>query len=221
MAALLDRCAMLQKVGLFDIANLLWNFLDSTAFQSLAIILVTYWGLTAFRKQHLWTKRAELAEELLVAASDFKQAMDRVRDPTSFGSEGSTRIRLESETGEVPKQLDLLYVTLERLGNEAGVFERLRVADVRARLRFGTKVSKALDRLAECHRNVVIAARMRYRIESRQGDRPRTARDNERMEQRERVIWSTPGEDETGDQIDAAIAELNENLSAYISEGEK
>ena len=70
-----------------------WAFLDSTFFQSVAVIIsvyVAYRGVNPCQDQHVWTRNAELAEELTRAAREYRHMRRRVRSTGGHGGEGAT-----------------------------------------------------------------------------------------------------------------------------------
>lgn len=204
-----------------SIAEMIWTLLDSTFFQSIAVIIsvyVAYRGVNAWQHQHVWTRNAELAEELLVAVAEFKAALKRVRNPVGFGGEGSTRRREDDETQARSNELDQLFTPIERLRKEQQAFDRLSAAETKSRLRFGDKISAPLDSLVEVRQKVVGAAITRFQRDRSEPHQQITEREIEQRQAREEVIWETPGSDPIGDNVEQAGTEIFNTLARYFRE---
>ncbi len=203
----------------YEVTQYLWTFLNSTFFQSLAIIfsvLVAYRGLHSWQNQHVWTRNAELAEELLVAARDYMHTMLKIRSPIGYGDEGSTRDKGDHESDDVRRHLNSLFAPLERINNAQKTLEQLQIADSRSRVRFGKDVSVHLDSLLDAYRQFLTTARMRYMMEKDQIYEALTSDEIAQKHEREKIIWATGGQDKLGDQINTAIAGLESALAEYI-----
>lgn len=214
---------MLGRLGLFDIAHWIWSFLDSTAFQSLVVIggvWVAYRGLDTWQKQHLWTRNAELAEEILVAATDLKGAIAKVRNPFGFAGEGESRQRGPNETDADRRALDVLFQPLERLKNEQRIVDRFAKADVRCRLRFGVSIASHLDAITKLYGEVVVAAQMKFTVGKGFLHRSMSDADQASQNIRDRILYYSAVDDKIAAGLDAATAGLDLVLSRYIREDE-
>lgn len=199
--------------------EVLWAFLDSTFFQSVAVIIsvyVAYRGVNSWQDQHVWTRNAELAEELIVAAREYRHMMNRIRSPASFGGEGESRERGENESDDKRKWLDHLFVPLERLSKEQDLLNRFQSADARGRVRFGKDVAAHLDSLLDAHRKFVTNARVRYMMERDAYGKGLSQEEIKQKHEREKIVWTVGEPDELDSQIGAAIEGVESSLAEYI-----
>lgn len=203
-----------------DPVEKIWPLLNSTFFQSLSILVsvfVAYLGVKSWKEQHVWTRNSELAEELLVAARGFQDAIRRVRSPFSFSGEGQSRGSREGETETEQKEFDHLFVPLERLHSEREVISRMHSADVRSRIRFGERVVESLDQLADVHREVLVAARTRYSIAKGLQGQPLNSETQEILQRKEAVIWSIGEDDPFEKKVETSIRTLQCLLKNYLA----
>jgi len=208
----------------YEFLQLLWTFLDSTFFQSVAVIVsvyVAYRGVNAWQDQHVWTRNAELAEELMVAARNYQHAMRRIRSPMGFGGEGESRERGANESDALRRHLDHLFTPLERLRNENAALTRLQSADSRSRVRFGKDVSERLDSLLDAYREFLTAARVRYMMGRDMFGQQPTEEELEAKQKRDAIVWTMQESDKIEQQIEAAIAGLESALGEYIGKKKK
>ena len=71
-------------------------------------------GINAWRREFVRKRRIELAEDILARFYEAQDAIREIRNPFSYGREGTTRKRSEHETPEESKLLDQAYVVFER-----------------------------------------------------------------------------------------------------------
>ena len=105
-------------------------------------------------------RRAELAEEVL---SEFYEARDVIasaRQPFSFGGEGKTRKKSVSETEEMAQELDVYYVTIERMETHSKLFSRLFARRSRFQALFGREAAKPFDDLSQIRHEIASAVRL-------------------------------------------------------------
>lgn len=199
--------------------EIVWAFLDSTFFQSVAVIVsvyVAYRGVNAWQDQHVWTRNAELAEELMVTARDFQHAMQRVRSPIGYAGEGASRERGQNESDDLKRHLDHLFTPIERLRNENDVLTRLQSADSRSRVRFGKEVCDCLDSLLEAYRECLTTARVRYLMGRDMFGHLLSNDEIEAKRKRDEVVWTIEGSDALGERIRSAVSGLETALGEYI-----
>ncbi len=200
-----------------------WISALSNAAQALAVLVglvLAYRGFDQWKRQHNWTRNSELAEETLLAANAYRDAVARIRNPIGYSGEGSTR---ESDPGELEdrkRTLDSAFTTFERIQKEREVLSRYFNAESRCRVRFGEKIIPYLDGIRGVHVDLINAARLRF-----EDARERIGTDdpevNKMRKEAQRTYWAF-GTPETPDdvqkRISNAIGGLEAALKAYVHE---
>jgi hypothetical protein len=195
-----------------------WN--DVAEFlKSVSILVasgVAIWGISAWRREHVGKKRLDTAEEML---SLFYQARDAIRDirnPGSFASESSGRVRNPEESEEDAKARDMAYIPIARYQRQSEVFGKLRSVRYRAMAQFGPPIGKPFDDLDRIIAEIMSATSVLPRLWKDSG--------NSRLEERnlpfrakmEARIWAGVDDDGKPDaltlRVDAIVSEV-ENLA--------
>lgn len=199
-----------------------WISALSSAVQAVAVLLglwIAYLGLDQWKRQSVWTKNSELAEEVMLAANAFRDSIARVRSPIGYSGEGTSRTKDQNEIEEVEKHLNYKFIPFERLGKERAAFTRLFDADARCRVRF-PKAGPCLDALRKAFIDVRSAAQVRMEL-AEQDPYDRTGGDADLARQLDRTVMSIgtkENPDELAERIDGAVADLAKTLKEYVKE---
>lgn len=200
-------------------SGLEWLKLLGEALQPFAIgggIVVGLYGLNQWRREMHGRRNAEIAEELLICANEFRDAISYVRNPFYAGHEGLTRPIGEGqeETEEQRRDRNIWFVPIERLKAKQDIFTRMEKAEAPARVRFGSAVIQHLDQLHAIRDEVNRAAGLRYAL-ARDGrlDDPEL---REHILSQEPILWEGYGEDPLGPRMTEAIAGLQSSLRRHI-----
>jgi hypothetical protein len=156
-------------------------------------------------------RRAELAEKSLEAAYRIRDTISAVRSPWSSGEEGSSRKREEGETDELRRLRDIAYVQIERLNKHAAQFEELLSLRYSVSAAFGKEPASLFDPFFTVRKDIINAARMKYRTSGRDGQYVEQAR------QRDAVIWEgAEAPDKIVDLLNEAIEKLEKRFRPYV-----
>lgn len=79
-------------------------------------------GVGAWKREFIGKRRIELAEETLATFFEIKDAIAFIRNPFSFGGEGTSRVVHEGETSEETELLNRGYIVYERYEKKREVF---------------------------------------------------------------------------------------------------
>jgi hypothetical protein len=200
-----------------SIATLLQSI--SVIFASLSIAL----GVNAWRREHIGKRRIELAEDVLTAFYEARDAIRRIRSPFGFVGEGSTRKKGESEGREEAEILDRAYVVHERFNKERELFNRLHTMRYRMAARFSTIAEKPFNNLESLVREIFFSAeRLGSHYWQRQGRVAMTEDERTKhlkeMHEHERVFWSRKTDDPVEEKLVKIIAEIEAICRPAIQE---
>lgn len=164
-------------------------------------------------------RRVELAEDILASYYEAIEVFRYIRNPVSFGGEGSTRVEGLDESREQKKRLDAEFVTQERINSQHDFFER--VAQLRPRVRavFGESVSEKFDLILKTRTNVALAAAFIPEIRedvnlANSDDERQRARDE--LKRYNSIKWRRGGSDEVETKLSDALVELESELLPMI-----
>lgn len=182
-------------------------------------VYVGWLGLQKWRAEQLGKRRVELAEDILASYYEAIEVFRYIRNPVSFGGEGSTRVHGLDESQEKKKRLDAEFVTQEQINSQHDFFER--VAQLRPRVRavFGESVSEKFDLILKTRTNVALAAafipeiREEVNLANNDDERQR-ARDE--LKRYQSIKWRRGDSDEVETKLSDALVELESELLPMI-----
>lgn len=158
------------------------------------------------RRQAVFRRRFELAEQLLADVYRFRSMMRFVRSGVSFGGEGETRTAQGAESEAVKRNRDNYFVPRERLHAENEFLGAMFARQTTCHAHFGADADKAFTLLHEAIHRVRVASSL---LVEWTGDQERV--DRNLMEKLRRDIWQPmaehAGQDEIGDEIGDKIEE--------------
>ena len=117
----------------------------ATIAQAIAIISACWAivsGVGAWKREFIGKRKIELAEEILAAYFEVKDAIAFIRSPWSTNTEGSTRKRASNETDEESRLLDRGYIVFERYESKKSVFIRFNTLKYKFMAMFGPESEK-------------------------------------------------------------------------------
>ncbi|MGE3871353.1 MAG: hypothetical protein AB7F74_00205 [Parvibaculaceae bacterium] len=193
----------------------------SSAIQALAVLgglYLAYRGLDQWKRQVVWTKNSELAEEAMLSANGLQTALRRIRSPMSYSDEGSSRPQNSDEAEEVKRHLNYKFTPLERLQTERAALSRFCDADARCRVRF-PGVVPYFETLRAALVDVQSAASVRMQL-ANQDPYDQRHRDEFSMKLERTVLGTDTPEspDELGQRVDGAVLGLAKALKEYVKE---
>ncbi|MCC2644042.1 MAG: hypothetical protein K0S45_4455 [Nitrospira sp.] len=117
----------------------------ATIAQAIAIISACWAivsGVGAWKREFIGKRKIELAEEILAAYFEVKDAIAFIRSPWSTNTEGGTRKRASNETDEESRLLDRGYIVFERYESKKSVFIRFNTLKYKFMAMFGPESEK-------------------------------------------------------------------------------
>ncbi len=163
----------------------------SVIFAAVSVML----GVSAWRREHVGKRRIELAEDVLTAFYEARDAIRRIRSPFSAKDEGNARVPEPGEGSEESEILNRAHVPFERYDKESELFNRLRSMRYRMIARFSLKAEKPFNDLQKIVNEIFLASYVLGNLYwPRQGRVPMRAEEREKhlkeMEEQEQIFWA-------------------------------
>lgn len=186
-----------------------------------AVVLVTGFvavrGLSAWERQMIGKRKAELAEQVLVSFYDARDVFQFVRTNALREGEGKTRQPDKGETEQIQKMRNMYFVPIERLIREKELFAKLRAQRYAFRSYFGAKSNAPFETLAQAHSKLQFTASSLINISAFDATDKVVA--DQRSDLLNTLGWGTGARpDDLDKSIDAAVSEI-EALCKPILEG--
>ncbi|CAN5466516.1 hypothetical protein BH09VER1_BH09VER1_25990 [soil metagenome] len=115
-------------------------------------------GIDAWRREFVGKRRIALAEKVLVAFYEARDALARIRHSSGYVGEGAERERRPNESAEESRILDQANVVFVRYNEEREIFNRLRALRYRTVARLGASAIEPFDELDKAIKGVFKAA---------------------------------------------------------------
>ena len=199
-----------------SIADLLQTV--SVILAAVAVIL----GVDAWRKEYVGKRKIELAEDVLGLFYEARDAVSQIRNPFSFGGEGSTRTPAPGESPEEKKINDQAFIVFERYDKHKEVFNKLYAMRYRFMARFWSDSAKPFDELNKTVNEIFISARMLARLWRRQGGYFRNEAALEahldQIKKQEAIFWGMGEGDPIKPRVDAVILDIEARCQSIITE---
>jgi len=155
-------------------------------FSILIASFTAVYGITAWRREYLGKKRAELAEEALCLFYEARDAIQHIRNPFSPAKEGSTRKADESETPEQKEAYDRAYVLIERFNTHIELFNKMHAIRYRFMAQFGTDAGKPFEDFRKILNIIQASAQA---LASAWANKYRHFRDDNFIKNQENIFW--------------------------------
>lgn len=151
-----------------------------------------------------WRRRYDLAEQILSAAYEVRDALSWARVRVLLKGEGETRQSTEPESPQLKEDRNSAFVPIERLVAHAKAFATLQTAQDTAAAHFDPSVVTAIVALLSEHRKIATASS--YLIEHAEWNEDRSGKDALKPFRDE--LWGTDEPGGARQRIDAAIGQL-------------
>ena len=111
------------------------------------------------RELAAWKRRADLAEETLVAFYEARDSIRSARSPLIFEGEGSTRQKEAWETENDTRTLNAYFAAAERLARKSEVFAQIQARRYRFVALFGEEAAGPYDEIFRVRHEIMAAVR--------------------------------------------------------------
>ena len=184
------------------------------AFAIIAACLAIISGIDAWRREFIGKRRIELAEEVLAAFFEIKDAIAFIRGPFGNSDEGKSRKRGNNETAEETQMLDRGYVVYERYEQRTDIFNKFNILKYKFMAAFGPETETIFVECNKTLSSIFVSARLLAKIYwKRQGRIPmneeQTNEHFEKMERHEGIVWDMLNEN---DEIRKNLQIIQEKL---------
>jgi hypothetical protein len=165
-------------------------------------------GLTAWRRQMVGKRRAEIAEQALVSFYAARDVFKFVRTPAILTGEGESRKPAEEPTDE-PEQVrqmrDVYFIPIERLVREKELFAKMHAQRFEFSAYFGKQNISPFETILRIHNSIITNAQLLMNMA------PHDAAAPLRQELMRSQGWGAAQRpDKTDREIDAAVTKIEE-----------
>jgi hypothetical protein len=192
--------------------------------QTISIIiaaLAVAFSVTAWRRTELGKRRIELAEEAATLFYEIGPAINMIRSPVSWSTEGKSRERQKGESEAQAEARDRAHVVIERYNENAELFAKVHALRFRFRAYFGEEAYRPFSELDQVLREIIGATRRLARLWALDSSTMRPERVEEhdkRMFAAEAIIWQDSEEpDPLTPRIEKLIADMDRTCQAVIN----
>lgn len=190
--------------------------MDWAAFARDVSLTLTAWvaiyGIDSWRREFVWKRNVELAEEALALFYEARDVISYIRSPAAWGGEGQSRKKEPDETSEETRMLDATFVAVERYNKHLELFSKLQALRYRFMAKLGHGAVKPFDDLRAQVNSIVSASHVLYMMRRRAplaGGREHTEQYYAKLHKFESVIWEgLAEEDALKSAVDRAVTDL-------------
>ena len=136
--------------------------------------IIAYRGLNKWRAETIGKRKAELAEQALVAFYEARDVFVLVRSRGLFGGEGDSRTPTGGESKTQQEKRNTYFIPIERLTRHKEVFARLQTLRYAFAAQFGEAARQPFDALWSVHGEISSSASVLIQMtldDDRQDDR--------------------------------------------------
>ena len=191
--------------------------------QNVSIILASLfaiYGLDAWRREHVGIRRIELAEEVLALFYQARDAIESMRSPFSFGSEGQSRKPSENESVEEKQALDQAYVLIERYNKHSELFSRIHALRYKFMALLGQDAAQPFDELNKIVNELIFSSHQMARRAKQPLRQFRTEaeeqRDWDRYLKTDRVYYAGGDDDPIAPRVNQTINSIEKTCRHII-----
>jgi len=177
-----------------------------TAITAVAGVTIASRGLNRWHVETLGKRKAELAEQALIAAYEARDVFKWVRTGAFLDGEGNTRQSAADESEHERRQRNVYFVPIERLTRDKELFARLQTLQYPFAAYFGEPMRGPFLALREIHVLLVSAASMLIHITH--GDKRQQGYEHSFAPLLNDLGWGASRPDDTDRKIDKAVADL-------------
>jgi len=152
-----------------------------------------------------WRRQYELAEQVLSAAYEARDALSYARVRLIRAGEGKTRVATEAESDQVREARDSAFVPVERLAANLKAFATLQTLQDPIRAHFGSEAVRPISEILAVHHGITTAAALL--IQHAEWNEDRDARRS--LQPFDDALWGN-GAREAAEKLGVAVIQLEE-----------
>ena len=142
--------------------------------QSVSIVLASLfviYGLDEWRREFVWKRRVDLAEEALALFYQARDAISAIRSPSGYVGEGRSRQPGPDEAPEDKEALDHAYSLIERYQQHSELFAKIGALRYRFMAQHGEAAAAPFNEMIQIVNELILSARRMSRLVTRRARR--------------------------------------------------
>lgn len=192
--------------------------------KSLSIIgasFVAIFTVNTWRKENIWKRKFEIAEETLVLFYHARDLINSVRNPFYHIGEGESRKKSPNETQSETELLNRAYVVIERFEKSEEVFNNIKRFEYKFKAVFGSEKAKPFYDINRLMVEIIKASQiLGWNYWLRQG-KGQMGEEELQQYQKERddfesKIWMISEKDETSIRLDLIIQNIEDACKVIL-----
>jgi len=191
----------------------------TTCIAMLIASVVAICGIAAWRREFRGKRQIELAEEVLSLFYQARDAIEAIRSPLGYSTDGSTRKRAENETPEETGAWDRAYVPIERYEGRREMFSKLQSLRYRFMVQIGKKEAEPFEEIRKVLNRILSASRRLAHLWVR---RQRAVREKQlenldkEIQKWEAIIWFGEEDDKIEERVEKAVSQMEETCRNIV-----
>jgi hypothetical protein len=125
-----------------------------TAITAIVGVVIGARGLTRWREELIGKRKAELAEQALIAFYEARDVFMWVRSRGIFGGEGGSRAPEDGESKTQQEKRNTYFIPIERLTREKELFARIQSLRYAFAAHFGEATSESFKAIWDVHNDI-------------------------------------------------------------------
>jgi len=204
------------------VSEIICSLINSAAIVFAA--LVARYGITSWIHEFKGKRKIEVAEDALEHFYKVRDAIAYMRNPISYGDEGTKREVAEKETNVEKRARDAANVVYERHNKHIETFNKLYAMRYRFMARIGKEKAEPFEQIQKVVNEILIAAQMLAHLWAKQQRRhiPETTEKlQQSVDKFESIFWYSGSEDDINKRVAKAIADIEQTCNNIIMKTEQ
>jgi hypothetical protein len=164
------------------------------------------------RELAIWRRRYDLAEQMLSAAYEARDALGYSRGRLIRAGEGKTRAATEPESDKVREARDTAFIPIERLAAHSKAFANLQALQDSVLAHLGLGAARPISTIFEVHHSITTASSILVQMADGGDDRSSQVS----LQPLREELWGDKAK-ETNSRIDAAVEQLEAICKPILS----
>jgi len=191
----------------------------TTCLAMLLTAAVAIYGITAWRREFRGKRQIELAEEVLSLFYQAHDAIEAIRSPLGYSTEGSTRKRRDDETPKQTAAWDMAYVATERYERWREMFSKLQSLRYRFMVQIGKEEAEPFEEIRKVLNRIFGASRRLANLWIRRecAVREKQLEDlGKEIQRYEAIFWFGEEDDKIGERVEKAVSQMEDTCRNII-----
>lgn len=179
---------------------------------------VAIYGINSWRREFKGKRQIELAEDVLSLFYEARDAISAIRNPLSWGGEGSTREPIENEDEQEKKVRNRAYIVYERFEKRQSIFNKLYSIRYRFMAQIGKKEAEPFILLRKIVNEIMMAGDTLSQLWLERIGLPKSEKKEitKIIKEYEVVLRRQGSKDEISKRVDKIVADIENSCSKII-----